>query len=314
MDTQWPLFGWIDDVRPALAAAAGRGEAVALATIRGVSSSSPRPPGSQMLFVGDEAAGYFSGGCVESDVAIHARASLDDGEPRLLRYGVGSPWIDIRLVCGGSMEILVERLDPAEPAVQRLLDGWHQRTPLLYKSDGRSRSVSEAGGDLPFAAAGDGGFQKRYDPQRRLIVVGSDPTALAIAQLGSQAGMETALVRPNGPGGCPLTGVRYLRTQVDEALASFRPDRWTAVAVATHDTEQDHAGLVAALVSDAYYVGVLGARSRLEERKALLRKDGFDAEQIARLRAPIGIAGCGKAPWEIAVSVVAEILIASGAR
>jgi xanthine/CO dehydrogenase XdhC/CoxF family maturation factor len=75
MDTEWPLFGWIDDIRPALFTAATRGEPMALATIRTLSGSSPRPAGSQMLFAGEEAAGYFSGGCVESDVAIHARAA-----------------------------------------------------------------------------------------------------------------------------------------------------------------------------------------------------------------------------------------------
>lgn len=312
MDTEWPLFGWIDDIRPALFAAATRGEAMALATIRTLSGSSPRPAGSQMLFVGEEAAGFFSGGCVESDVAIHARASLADGEPRRLRYGAGSPWIDIRLVCGGSMEIMVERLAPDEPAVRALEEGWERRMPLVYASDGRTRSVSPAEGGEPLFQTSGKSIRRRYDPRRRLIVIGSDPTALAIAQLGSQAGMETAIVRPNGPsGGNPLAGVRYIRAQVEEALAGFRPDRWTAVAVATHDTEQDHAGLIAALASDAYYVGVLGARSRLEERKARLAAAGFGAEQIARLRAPIGIAGCGKAPWEIAVSVMAEILIAA---
>jgi xanthine dehydrogenase accessory factor len=79
---EWPLFGYADDVRPALAAAMARGEPAALVTLYKVEGGGPRPPGTQMLFAGDQASGFLSGGCVESDIAGHAQATLRDGEAR----------------------------------------------------------------------------------------------------------------------------------------------------------------------------------------------------------------------------------------
>lgn len=79
------------------------------------------------------------------------------------------------------------------------------------------------------------------------------------------------------------------------------------MAVATHDAELDHAALVVALPSAAFYVGALGARHRLPDRLAGLRQAGLSGHAIRRLHAPIGLDIGGKAPWEVAVAVIAEI-------
>jgi len=77
--------------------------------------------------------------------------------------------------------------------------------------------------------------------------------------------------------------------------------------VATHDAELDHAALAKALPSAAFYVGALGARRRLPDRQAWLAAAGLAEADIARLRAPIGLDIGGKAPWEVAIAVLAEI-------
>ena len=87
------------------------------------------------------------------------------------------------------------------------------------------------------------------------------------------------------------------------------------MAVATHDLETDQAALRAALPSEAGYVGLLGARARLPERLARLRASGVQENAIGRLHAPIGLdLGGAKAPWEVAVSVIGEILALRYAR
>jgi xanthine dehydrogenase accessory factor len=60
-------------------------------------------------------------------------------------------------------------------------------------------------------------------------------------------------------------------------------------------------------MSEAFYVGAIGARARLDTRLAKLRGHGVSEAQIARLHAPIGLQGFGKAPREIALSLVAEV-------
>lgn len=301
----WPLHGLADDMRPALAKALARGPA-ALATIVALGDGGPRPVGAQMVFGEDFRAGFLSGGCIEADVEDHARASLADGAPRRLVYGEGSPWPDIRLLCGARIEILVERLAPDDPAARALLARSARRVPATWISDGRRRVCGPAS---EVAAPWPGAFVRRFDPAPRLVVFGGDPTALAVASLGAQSGFETTLVRSKGPvAPPPLPGVAYRRDAPAAALAAIGLDPWTAVAVCGHDLDVDHAALLAALPSPAPYVGLLGARRRLGERLERLRADGIGERDLAKLRAPIGLDLGGKAPFEVAVAVIGEIM------
>jgi xanthine dehydrogenase accessory factor len=309
---EWPLFGFADDARPALRAALEASKPAALATIVALGDGGPRPVGTQMVIAEGIVSGFLSGGCLESDVAGHARQCLADGQPQRLVYGEGSPWPDIRLLCGARIEILLERITPDEPAAVALLALEQARIPAVWRTDGRLRACAPA--DQP-PADWPGAFSKLYEPTLRLIVLGSDPTALAIATLGGQAGCETTLVRPKGPGAPPaLPGFDYSRDEPAQALAAIGLDPWTAVAVATHDAELDHAALAAALPSKAFYVGALGARRRVSDRKAWLRADGISDRDIARLHAPIGLDIGGKAPWEVAIAVLGEITALRYAR
>jgi xanthine dehydrogenase accessory factor len=299
----WPDYGLADDQRPALRKALATGRPAALATIAALGDGGPRPVGTQMVFAEGVVSGFLSGGCVEGDVAGHARACLADGAPRRLVYGEGSPWPDIRLLCGARIEIMVERVAPDDAAAAELFRLMDARRPAVWVSDGARRACGEAVEPWP------GAIVRRHDPVWRLAVIGGDPTALAIAQLGAQSGFETTLVRPRGPAvPPPLSGVAYSRDDPDRALAAIGLDAWTAVAVCSHDLDIDNAALTAALPSAAPYVGLLGARKRLAERLARLRAAGINEADLKKLRAPIGLDLGGKAPWEVAVATIGEVV------
>ncbi|MBE7217345.1 MAG: XdhC family protein [Caulobacteraceae bacterium] len=310
MDAQlpdWPVFGLADDIRPALAQAFAAGRPAALATLHRAIGGAPRPPGAQMLVSDAALSGFLSGGCVEGDILLHARACLEDGAPRRLVYGEGGP-PDIRLLCGARIEILLERVTPDDDVARALLDFAERRVPALWATDGVRRTCMPADRAPP---PGEWTLVRRYDPRMRLVVVGGDPTALAIASLAVAMGAETHLVRPRGPEAPPpVAGLVYHRGPPERALDPVPLDAWTHVAVATHDLETDEAALIAALASPAAYVGVLGARRRIPERRARLLARGVTLEQLARLHAPIGLDLGGKAPFEIAVAVMAEITAA----
>ena len=306
---EWPMFGLDEDVRPALRHARASAEALVLATLVRVDGGGPRPEGTQMVFAPGLVAGYFSGGCVEGDVAAHAVACLADGEPRTLVYGEGSPWPDIRLLCGARIEIVLERLLADDAALAEVLTAAEERRPTTYASDGRRR-ICGLNADLPEASV-----VRRYDPVPRLVVVGGDPTALAIAELGVKSGFETTLVRPKGPETPPpIGGVRYRREDPAAAFAAIGLDAWSSVAVATHDLETDREALMAVLPTAAAYVGLLGARRRLMGRLDELRAAGLDERDIGRLHAPIGLDIGGKAPFEVAISVIGEMVALRYAR
>ena len=291
-------------MRPRLFAAADLGQPIVLVTITAAEGGGPRGVGAQMAVTATDAGGFLSGGCIEADVILHARETLDSHRPRKLIYGRGSPFADTPLPCGGRLELLVERIDPDDPAIAALRSAEVERRAIVYLSDGETRSVSSA--DEATTAQG-----RLYLPGQRLIVVGSDPFALAIAGLGTVEGWAVELMRPKGPETPPPIAARYHRGGITETFATLHPDRWTAVAIATHDADLDHEALMCALPSPAGYVGVLGSRRRLPQRLDRLRAAGLTSQDLARLKAPIGLDIGARSPTEVAVSVIGEII---GAR
>ena len=98
------------------------GRRLALATVVATWGSSPRPTGSQLLVDGEGAfVGSVSGGCIEGAVVREALEVLEDGEPRLLDFGVTDEqaW-EVGLACGGKVEVFVERLDGSYSGVMGL--------------------------------------------------------------------------------------------------------------------------------------------------------------------------------------------------
>lgn len=91
----------------------GSGLAVVLARVVEVEGSSPREPGATMAVnEKGEVAGSVSGGCVEGAVVEEALAVLKDGRPKLCTFGYSDDEaFSVGLTCGGTIHVLVERLD-----------------------------------------------------------------------------------------------------------------------------------------------------------------------------------------------------------
>jgi xanthine/CO dehydrogenase XdhC/CoxF family maturation factor len=102
-----------DDILERAAAWKEGGDAVALATVVSTWGSSPRPIGSRLAIKGDgQFIGSVSGGCIEGAVVTEALNAIQDGETRMLDFGVTDEmaW-EVGLACGGEIAIFVERLD-----------------------------------------------------------------------------------------------------------------------------------------------------------------------------------------------------------
>ncbi len=106
MDTQ-------DNVLDIAAEWRREGREVALATVVRTWGSSPRPTGSQLAVDAETAmVGSVSGGCIEGAVVHEALATIANGKPRLLKFGVTDEqaW-EVGLACGGEIEIFVEKVE-----------------------------------------------------------------------------------------------------------------------------------------------------------------------------------------------------------
>ncbi|MFN8631489.1 MAG: XdhC family protein [Chloroflexota bacterium] len=81
-----------------------------------------------------------------------------------------------------------------------------------------------------------------------------------------------------------------------------------AVAVLTHDVKFDEPAIIEALRRGCRYVGAVGSRKTQADRRARLAEAGVTAEQLDRLRGPIGLDLGGRLPPETALSILAEIV------
>lgn len=305
----WPHHGLEDDLRPRMAALLESGQPFVLVTLF-AADGGPRGLGAQMVVTETESWGFLSGGCIEAEVALQGRKALADGEPRHLVYGVGSPWVDTPLPCGGRLDLLAERIGPNDPAIAGLVAAYRDRQAVRYRSDGRTRECLAAAEPGAAGAPARSAFtvDQLFTPVQKLVVIGNDPIALAIAAMGARLGWCSHIVAKGGPAEPPGLGVTHHRGDAVAAMRAIAPDASTAVAVATHDAHDDQRAIVAALATRAGYIGVLGARRRIPERLARLRKAGLSETDLARLHMPIGLPIAAATPWEIAVSVTAQII------
>lgn len=98
----------------ALVAAADNGRPTAVATIIRTRGSTPRKEGARMVVAREGIlAGTVGGGCGEGEVLEAAGQVLSDGRTRTVRVDLTEDLVSLSpAVCGGIMEIRVERVVP----------------------------------------------------------------------------------------------------------------------------------------------------------------------------------------------------------
>jgi xanthine dehydrogenase accessory factor len=287
------------------AARAWQGQRLALATVVSTWGSAPRPRGSHMLVHADgRFEGSVSGGCVETDI-LQTAAEVIAGAPALVkRYGVADPaaW-EVGLPCGGEISVLVQPVSDA---------GF---PPVLFAAIDAARARGEAfdvGTDLVTgrSSEGPGEFLNRYDPPRRLLIVGAVQIAQSLAGLARELGIATTIIDPRGRFLTPerFPGVMLDDRWPDEAVTALQPDPATAVVTLSHDPKIDDAALAAALRAPTGYVAALGSRKSHAARLERLAGMGFAEADLARIEGPAGLAIGAIGPAEIALSIAAAMV------
>ncbi len=291
------------------AAKTWKGEKMAIATVVSTWGSAPRPKGSHMLVHADgRFEGSVSGGCVESDILATAAEVIAGAPFQVRNYGVAdaAAW-EVGLPCGGEIAVMVqpvsaEGFDPE--LFDRIADARDQGDALTVTTD-----LATGHSDARPLETGEA-FVNRYDPPRRLLIVGAVQIAQALAGLARELGIETIVIDPRARF---LTEERFPGVTLDdrwpdEAIAALRPGPSTAVVTLSHDIKIDDPALIAALASDAAYVGALGSRKSHAARRERLASEGVTAENIDRIDAPVGLDIGAIGPSEIALSVAAAMI------
>lgn len=157
----------------------------------------------------------------------------------------------------------------------------------------------------------------RYEARPKIVCVGAVHIAACLAPMAEAAGYDVCVVDPRkaflDEGRFP-EGAKLLHGWPQVVFPSMGIDSSCAVCVLTHDEKIDAAALFEALKTDAFYIGCLGSPKTLRSRAASLAAEGVGVADLARIRGPIGLYIGGKAPGDIAVSILAQIQAARFGR
>jgi xanthine dehydrogenase accessory factor len=336
------------DLLPQIMAWHAAGEAVAVATVIRVLGSAPRPVGARMIVSAEgRMAGSVSGGCVETTVYEEMMDVLAGGPPRTLHFGITEDMIwDVGLACGGTIDVFVQRLEPALVAV--LAEHVERGEPVALAtvvsgagSIGHTALITPQGvawgsADGPVAAAaremlaaraeagavqtlppGIEVYLEPFLPPPVLVLIGGVHIAIPLAHFAKALGFYVVVADPRAKF---ANRERFpdadevLLAWPDEALAQVAIDDATYIVLLTHDPKIDEPALAAALKTDAAYIGAIGSRTTHAARFERMARWGVTAEALQRVYAPIGLDLGGRTPEETALSILSEIVAVKNGR
>jgi xanthine dehydrogenase accessory factor len=152
-------------------------------------------------------------------------------------------------------------------------------------------------------------FVQVFNPPRRCFVIGAVHVAQPLVPMLIATDYKPIVIDPRGAWATEarFPGVELSSEWPDEALERYKPDRASAVVTLTHDPKIDDPALIAALRSEAFYIGALGSRRTHAKRLERLAAEGFGENELSRIHGPVGLNIGGVSHAEVAVSIIAEM-------
>jgi xanthine dehydrogenase accessory factor len=257
------------DILDSVAARKSIGQPFALATVVRTVAATAAKAGAKAVILPDGtiSEGWIGGGCARAAVLKAARDCLADGKSRL-----------------------VSVQPEATLAGQGVKSGDEQGGVRFAKNMCPSQGTMDI-------------FIEPVLPRPNVVICGSSPVAVAVADFAKRAGFAVTVCAPQAEQIAFAEADRRIEgyaLPVDEAAVRY-------VVVSTQG-RGDEAALLAALAVDAAYVAFVGSRKKAGALKAALAKRGVAAERLERLKAPAGLDLGAITPDEIAIAILAEIV------
>jgi xanthine dehydrogenase accessory factor len=256
------------DILKLISAKRAAGEPFALATVVRTVAATAAKAGAKAVILpdGTVSEGWIGGGCARAAVVKAAREAIADGQARLVS------------------------VQPPDALQEQGVAVGEERAGVRFV---KNMCPSQGTMDI---------FVEPVLPLPQLLVCGSSPVAVAVAELGRRIGFSLTVCAPAAEQATFPEADRRIEgyaLPVDDAAARY-------VVIATQG-RGDEAALQAALAIEAEYVAFVGSRKKAEALKAKLGTE-VAPERLAKLKAPAGLDLGAITPDEIAVSILAEIV------
>ncbi|SIQ51352.1 xanthine dehydrogenase accessory factor [Alkalispirochaeta americana] len=343
---------YASDILPTATRWLQEGRSVVVGTIIHQQGSSSAPLAARMICnEQEEVAGAVSGGCVESDLARQAQEVIRTGTPRLVHYGPREttsepePILEVGLACGGAITVLLEPLDStwlaghqdsfcgvvtvqvAETPPFRVTRTWYPRE--MPFGAGLVRDAWESGAARSKRAGKMILLAEPVIPAPTVLVFGATPVADALVRLARVMGYSSVISDPrearfSGPR--PVAD-EELQDWPDQTLqellrrGSLAPPQELFVVSLDHEPRFEDALWEALLeemergtIAKPAYTGAIGQKDRALERQTRARQRGLDLSPLEPIYTPVGMNLGGKAPAEVALSIIAQIVASRHGR
>lgn len=244
-------------------------EPFALATVVRTVAVTAAKAGAKAVILpdGTVSEGWIGGGCARAAVLKAAREAIADGQPRLVS------------------------VQPPDALQDQGVQAGEVRAGVRF-----AKNMCPSQGTMDI-------FVEPVLPQPQIVICGSSPVAVAIADLARRIGFAVTACAPKAEQsafGDVDRRIEDYNLPVHEPGARF-------IVVSTQG-RGDEAALRAALSADADFVAFVGSRKKAAKLKDTLAAGGTDAGKLAKLKAPAGLDLGAITPEEIALSVLAEIV------
>lgn len=182
---------------------------------------------------------------------------------------------------------------------QTALEALRQGTPLVAEYAGTEGSVAEV-------------FFDPFLPRPELIIVGAGHIAVPLANLAHALDFDVTVIDDRASFANKERFPQASQIIVggaEQALRGLKITPRSHLVLVTRAHSHDVEALRAVITSDAAYIGMIGSQRRVWAVYKLLHDEGVSAEQLLRVRAPIGLDLGGNTPAEIALCIMSEIVM-----
>ncbi|MDG2617568.1 XdhC family protein [Thermoleptolyngbya sichuanensis XZ-Cy5] len=302
---------------------------VVLATVIQVRGSVPREVGARMLVWGDgQLWGTIGGGAGEARVIRAAQAVLKSGEKQRVQIDLsGAPNREIQGVCGGWMQVWVERwqgegaIALAQSICDRLQSGQPATlvTPLAIDpaidlAPDQSPYLADELGNGQAIALSESAFVETLQPPPALLIVGAGHVGEQLAKVAALIGFQV-MVQDDRPEWANADrypqATRIFTEPIASALRQLAPHPQLYAALVTRGYQYDLEALDCLLSRNlpCFYLGMIGSEKRVRQVYQAIAQRGIDPGKLQTIYAPIGLDIGALTPEEIAVSIAAELIL-----
>lgn len=323
-------------------------EPIVLATIIENVGSSPRTTGTKMIVrQNGSIIGTIGGGRLEADAIRNAAKVFETKNSYVYHFSLtGQDAAGMDMICGGHGDVLLSYLSAENTEIKAVFEkalaaglankrGWiltafnpsgesqaefcfidenGQRSGNLKITDELAETIKTPQGKKALHSEALPDLGLLIEPVHRrsnLLVFGGGHVSLETVRLANRVDFKTTVIDDRtefaNPQRFPESEIIVVPSYLD--LPQLEIDEETFIVIMTRGHLGDYDVLKKLIGSKAAYIGMIGSKHKREKIYERLLKEGIPQNQIDRVHSPIGLQLGGETPEEIAVSVVAELIL-----